>query len=164
MSDRKWVCDASPIILLAKVGRADLLLSLSDALMVPAAVEQEVDAGPPKSPARRWLQDNRDRYVVHAVAPVPSVASWELGDGETAALSWVAQDNGWTVILDDRAGRRCGRALDLSLTGTLGLLLLAKEEAYLSEIKPALNALMNAGLQASDSLLEDVLRRAGELE
>jgi predicted nucleic acid-binding protein len=33
VSDRKWVCDASPIILLAKVGRADLLLSLSDALM-----------------------------------------------------------------------------------------------------------------------------------
>lgn len=70
MRDRKWVCDASPIILLAKVGRADLLLSLSDALMVPAAVEQEVVAGPAKSPARRWLQDNRDRYLV-AQSPEP---------------------------------------------------------------------------------------------
>jgi predicted nucleic acid-binding protein len=110
--------------------------------MVPKAVEQEIIAGPAKSPARRWLQDHRDQYVVHAVAPVPSVTSWELGDGETAALSWAAQHEEWTVILDDRAGRRCGRALDRSLTGTLGLLLLAKEEAYLSEIKPALNALV----------------------
>lgn len=160
MGDRKWVCDASPIILLAKVDRADLLLVLSDELLVPESVEQEVKDGPEGSPARHWLRENRSRYTRRAIPVVPEIVSWELGDGEAAALSWAVQHREWTVIVDDRAGRRCGQALEVSLTGTLGLLLLAKEGEPLSSVQPVVDVLVDAGLQASDALLQEVLRRA----
>ena len=52
MSERKWICDASPIILLAKANREDLLLLSSDELLIPESVEQEIVAGPEGSPAR----------------------------------------------------------------------------------------------------------------
>ena len=93
---------------------------------------------------------------------MPEVASWELGDGESAALSWAVQNRGWTVIVDDRAGRRCGQGLGVSLTGTLGLLLLAKEDEHIPSVRPVMEAPVDAGLQASDAPLEEVLRRAGE--
>lgn len=164
MSERRWICDASPIILLAKADRGDLLLLCSDELLIPESVEQEIVAGPEGSPARSWLRTNRSRYTQRSISVVPEVASWELGDGESAALSWAAQNRGWTVIVDDRAGRRCGEALGISLTGTLGLLLLAKEEEHISEVEPVIDALVDAGLQASDALLETVLWQAGELK
>jgi predicted nucleic acid-binding protein len=37
-----WVVNASPLILLAKVGRIDLLLDLTEKLVVPAAVAGEI--------------------------------------------------------------------------------------------------------------------------
>jgi predicted nucleic acid-binding protein len=163
MSKRKWVCDASPVILLAKAGRADLLLRLPDELLIPKSVEQEVRDGPQKSPARSWLREHRSQYARRAISVGSDVASWELGEGESAALSWAVENPEWTVIVDDRAGRRCGEALEISLTGTLGLLLLAKEEEHISEVEPVIDALVDAGLQAGDALLETVLRQAGEL-
>jgi hypothetical protein len=51
MSERKWICDACPIILLAKANREDLLLLSSDELLIPESVEQEIVAGPEGSPA-----------------------------------------------------------------------------------------------------------------
>jgi predicted nucleic acid-binding protein len=93
---------------------------------------------------------------------VSKVASWDLGKGESAVLSWAVRNTGWTVVIDDLAGRRCGRALGRPVTGTLGLLLLAKEEGQISEVKPVVDALLDAGLQVSDALLEEVLRKAGE--
>jgi len=152
------------LILLAKTNRGDLLLLCSDERLIPESVEQEIVAGPGGSPARSWLRTNRSRYTQRSISVVPGVASWERGDGESAALSWAMQNRGWTVIVDDRAGRRCGEALEISLTGTLGLLILAKEEKHISEVEPVIDALVEAGLQASDALLETVLRQAGELK
>lgn len=77
-------------------------------------------------------------------------------------LSWAVRKVGWTAVLDDLAGRRCGQALGLPVTGTLGVLLLAKEEGHLPKVKPVVDALLDAGLQVSDALLDEVLRRAGE--
>lgn len=164
MSERKWVCDASPIILLGKTGCADLLLLLSNELVVPKSVELEVRDGPAESPARSWLRERRSQYTQRAISVRPEVASWELGGGESAALAWALQNPEWTVVMDDRAGRRCGEALGISLTGTLGVLLLAKEEEHVSEVEPVIDALVDAGLQASDALLEMVLRQAEEFE
>lgn len=162
MAERKWVCNASPIILLAKTDRADLLPALSDELVIPEPVEREVHSGPEGSPARHWLRTHRSQYEQPSVSVVPEVASWDLGNGESAVLSWAARDVGWTVIVDDLAGRRCGQALGLPVTGTLGVLLLAKEEGRISKVKPMVDALVNAGLQVSDALLKEVLRKADE--
>lgn len=162
MPNRKWVCDASPIILLAKVRRADLLLSLPSELAIPKAVVQEVLSGPEGSSAVKWVRSNRSDVSCPEVSVSPQVVPWDLDEGENAVLSWAQEEPRWTVVLDDLAGRRCAKALGLSVTGTLGILLLAKEEGAFPEVRPVLEALVEAGLQASDNLLEEVLQRAGE--
>jgi len=42
----KWVINASPIILLAKVGEIELLSRLAGTLVVPNAVVTEIEEGP----------------------------------------------------------------------------------------------------------------------
>ena len=45
MTDEIWVINASPLILLGKLGRTDLLESLAQRVIVPQAVFHEVAAG-----------------------------------------------------------------------------------------------------------------------
>ena len=50
----RWVLNASPLILLARIGREDLLLTLADDVVVPQAVAAEVQAGPATDPVSRF--------------------------------------------------------------------------------------------------------------
>ena len=46
MSERQWVLNASPLILLGKAGHIGLLEALCSEMVIPAAVAAEVRAGP----------------------------------------------------------------------------------------------------------------------
>jgi predicted nucleic acid-binding protein len=52
--------------------------------------------------------------------------------------------------------------LGLTLTGTLGVLLKAKEQKLITEIKPLIAQLRQAGIWLSDSVVEEALKLAGE--
>lgn len=72
---RHWVVDASPIILLAKTGRLDLLSACADEVLIPAAVAEEVKQADASDPARAWIED-KGQDVIEATAPVaPTVAA-----------------------------------------------------------------------------------------
>ena len=83
---RRWVADASPIILLAKAGRPGLLSVPAQDLLVPEVVAEEIRQGPPEDPAREWLEEVGERFV-KATNPVePEIAAWDLGRGESRVL------------------------------------------------------------------------------
>ena len=52
MSER-WILNASPLIVLARIDHTDLLLALADELVVPRAVAAEIEAGPAGDRARQ---------------------------------------------------------------------------------------------------------------
>jgi predicted nucleic acid-binding protein len=81
----RWVVNASPIILLCKISYQHLLPALTDEVVVPQAVVDEIDAGPVDDDACQWLTDKPLPLI--AVPPVGSILSWDLGIGETAVLS-----------------------------------------------------------------------------
>jgi len=85
---RKWAVNASPLILLVKTGLERLLCELSSELVVPRGVATELAQGPSDDPARRWL-DGAGTAFIRDDVPVPAeIASWDLGAGETAVLTW----------------------------------------------------------------------------
>lgn len=161
---RKWVSNASPVILLAKVDQVNLLPRLADVLVIPNAVAEEIRGGPADDPAKRWLQDAGQAFIRSSERVPSEVAAWDLGRGEAAVLSWAHARKGWTAVLDDGAARRAARAFGLPATGTLGVVLAAKKAGKVNQVRPVLEALVQAGLRVSDSLLERALRYAGELE
>jgi predicted nucleic acid-binding protein len=98
MVDR-WVVNASPIIVLAKVSREDLLFALSSQIVVPSAVAQELRVGPPHDRSRHLIEAGRFT-IVDTPLPPDELLAWDLGAGETAAISLALAEPGWTVILD----------------------------------------------------------------
>ena len=83
----RWVVNASPIISLARVDRADLLLKIPDECVIPQAVVSEIMAGPESDPARRFLED-RPVKIVDLPTPSAEILAWDLGSGETVGETW----------------------------------------------------------------------------
>lgn len=76
------------------------------------------------------------------------------------ALRFRAQDH--LLILDERLGRIQARRLGLTITGSLGVLLRAKQSGLISSIKPLIDQLLAKGFYLSPVLVQRVLEVAGE--
>jgi predicted nucleic acid-binding protein len=102
------IVNASPLILLGKIGRLELLDALADRFSIPNEVVKELDAGPDSDPARQWLLTRTaDREESVPSELDPRVMAWGLGSGETAVISMVIQKPKSIAVLDDRAARKC---------------------------------------------------------
>lgn len=160
--NRYWVVDASPIILLAKTGHLNLLTACPDELLVPRTVADEIERANADDPAREWII-GKGRSFVESTEPVASeVAAWDLGRGENHVLFHGLRHDEWSAVLDDGAARRCAQGLDIPVIGTLGVLVVAKKLGQLEQVRPAVSSLAQAGLHVEETVIEHVLRMAGE--
>jgi predicted nucleic acid-binding protein len=151
----RWVVNASPLIVLAKIDQQQLLLDLAESLVVPQAVVDEINAGPPDDPARRFLSTGR--LPVVAVEPDLTILAWDLGAGESAVLSYALAHAGWTAVVDDGMARRCARTLSIPLLGTLGVILRARRAGIIPAAAPVLRAVQAVGLRLDDEVIRTAL-------
>ncbi len=155
---RRWVANASPLIVLGKIAQIPLLPNLAQTLVIPAGVASDINAGPETDPARQWLSGPGRAYVRETGPVEPVIAGWDLGKGESEVLSWALKHPDFEVIVDDLASRKCAAALRIPARGTLGVLLLAWKEGHLADLEAALARVQEAGLHIATEILE-VLRR-----
>ena len=59
----RWVINASPLIVLARIGREDFLFSVTDHVVIPRAVALEIAAGPADDRSRQLVTAGRFRIV-----------------------------------------------------------------------------------------------------
>lgn len=85
-----------------------------------------------------------------------------MGRGETDVISWAYLNPGYEAILDDRLARNCAASLGIPVRGTVGVILLAKQEGLLSEVKPLLSRLMESGFRIGPELLQEAYELAEE--
>lgn len=153
-----WVVNASPLILLGKVKHLDLIAQLSKSFVIPEAVATEILAGPPDDPARIFIQENTIDTVATPFHPL--VASWDLGSGETAVLSYALNNPPYKAIIDDGAARRCAKTLGIPLAGTLSIILAARRHNIIPAAVPVLQSLMAIGFRINPTMLERALWEA----
>ena len=154
----RWGVNASPVIALARIGQVALLTRLPEESVLPRAVADELQAAPPEDPARQAVESGLFR-VVETPAPSPVLIAWDLGRGETAVLAYALANPGWVAMLDDGAARRCARSLSLALTGTLAVVILAKQHGLIESAAQVLLALRQAEFRLEDALVRKVLAR-----
>ena len=66
------------------------------------------------------------------------------------------------VVIDERKGRRYAERMGLPRTGSLGVLLLAKQAGLIDSVAPSVAKLQEAGLFLSPELVRRALEIAGE--
>ncbi|MBU0705475.1 MAG: DUF3368 domain-containing protein [Chloroflexi bacterium] len=153
----RWVLNASPLIVLARIGQEHLLQSLADEVVVPHAVIEEIKAGPVGDPAHRAVTGGQ--FLIVDTAPSPEILTWDLGTGETAVLSFALAEPGWTAILDDAAARKCARSFGLSLKGTLAVVILAKQRELIPSAADVLRSLLGIGFRLDERVIREALSR-----
>lgn len=70
MVSEKWVLNASPLIVLARIGQEELFFRLADDIRVPQAVAGEIAAGPTEDRARRLLDSGRLAVLATPAPPI----------------------------------------------------------------------------------------------
>ncbi|MCH9650810.1 MAG: DUF3368 domain-containing protein [Deltaproteobacteria bacterium] len=159
---RQWVVNASPLILLGKVGRSRLLCDLTDELIIPDAVAREVGV---KSDGERQVQELLalpDVRLESAIAIPREVEAWDLGSGESEVISQALATEGSRAVVDDLEARRCALALGVEVVGTLGAVLRAKHSGLIPAARPIVARLREVGLYVSDQLVEKALAHLNE--
>lgn len=153
-----WIINASPVIALARVGQVELLTRLPEQSLIPRAVAEELSIAPEGDPARLALESGLFK-VVDSPAPPESILAWDLGKGESAVLSYALANPEYVAVLDDGAARRCARSFSVTVTGTLAIVLLAKQHGLIDSAVQVLQALRAAEFRLDDAVIRDALAR-----
>jgi hypothetical protein len=157
------IVNTSPLQYLFQLGLLDLLPAFYGQVLVPEGVVREVRAGRdrgiplPDLESLAWLKMER----VKSRAVLPLAAGLGLGEREVLGLALELDDP--LVVLDDSLARRFARRLALSLTGTLGLLLKAKQSGRIDRVRPYLDRLETLGFRLDSGTRAGVLKVANEI-
>lgn len=160
---RRVVVDTTPIIALALIGKLGLLQHLYGEVVVPAAVYDEVLAGGASGAGRAEFQEAVWLRVISLQDARRADLLADLGRGEAEVIALAQEIDADLVVIDERLARRHARRLGLTLTGTLGVLLKAKERGLIPRITPLVEQFRQGGIHLSDAVITETLRLAGEM-
>lgn len=156
------IVNASPLILLSKIDRLDLLGVGGVGVFTPRTVLEEVRAYPSPDPnLERALRAGQ----IHEILPpaIPQIIqAWDLGAGESSVLAVAHADREAEAVLDDGEARRCAQALGVTVRGSLGIVLLAKKVGEVPAARPLIDQLRIVGLYLKDEVANQALALVGE--
>lgn len=160
------VSDASPLIVIARSGLIPVLNGLVEEVIIPQTVYAECTVDPALPGAQAVLAAVKAGHIQvrpdasPAEAGSPSEMSG-LDAGELAAIR-LALALRCPVLMDERLGRQAARHQGLTVIGSAGLLLAAKQHGLISAVGPILEQWRRSGYFLSAAIVKAVLERAGE--
>lgn len=122
---RLVVADTGPINYLVLIDQVDVLPRLSNSILLPEAVRDELSSNLAPPSVRNWIL-NPPAWLRVTPAPQPVDGSG-LHKGEAAAIALAANLGADLVLMDDRRGVLAAERLGLRVTGTLGVLDIAAD-------------------------------------
>lgn len=147
---RKIVVNSTPLIALAKVNMLELLKEMYGQVIIPEAVYREVMekndvAAQRVEAALEWMD-------VRKVDPILERRMYraKLHDGEVEVMLLAQSIGADAVIIDDGAARKTAEYLELPLTGTLGIMIKAKQRGLLDAVMPVVQQMEQNGIYFSE--------------
>jgi predicted nucleic acid-binding protein len=157
-----WVINASPVILLAKVGLIQHVSQLIQTLVIPQPVVTEIFGFRDRDAAAIWLEKAGQKFVQPPVMELKQLSSAGIGAGERAVISFAAANSGFIAVLDDLEARMIARRFEIKTLGTVGVVLRLKKAGLISEAKSYLQHIRKVGGYMSDELFREALRQVDE--
>ncbi len=140
------VSDSTCLIGLERVGKLDILPALFAPVIIPPEVEREFGG------KFAWLQIENLKNNLLATALQMVV---DAGEAEAIAL---ASERNCLLISDDKQARAAAKRLGVTVIGTVGVLVRAKPNGIITELKPILDNLESNNFFISRALREEALK------
>ncbi len=159
---RRVISNTTPIITLLTISKLELLKELYGKIIIPQGVFEEIEEG-----------KNKDYYTDLSLidwVEIKSISDREplkyindLDKGEAEVIVLANELKADLVIIDEKLGREYANYFNLKLTGTIGVLLKAKELGLVEKIKPLLRTMTKNGIWLSPKFINKILKMANEL-
>lgn len=157
----KIVSNTTPLISLLKIDRLDLLRRVYGEIIVPKAVFNEIEKGKNKPyyvdlSQLDWIQ------ILPVKNKVGLLYFLDLDQGEAEVIVLATEIGADLVIIDETLGRRFAKHANLRVTGTLGILVKAKQLGLVDAISPLLDAMQSQGIWIGERLKTSFLVTVNE--
>lgn len=154
---RKVIVNSTPLIVLGNAGLLEILQKLYGRILVPEAVYQEVTAK--DDAAGMILLNGADWIQVEQVQNQSDarIFSSRLHAGEVEVMLLAREQKADLLIIDDNAAKSTAKYLGMKVTGSLGVLLRAKQMGFLEDINDAMDQIILNGFYVSEELRKHII-------
>jgi len=155
------VSDTSPISNLLQIGEADLLRRLFRKIIIPDEVFTEIC----KIESHKEFLTKQDWIETATLSDtnLKNILAKDLDTGEAEAIALAVELKAEYLLMDETKGRQFAENYGIKVTGILGVLIKAKEEGLISEVKFYLQRLVNdAGFWLNPKVIEKILEFVNE--
>ncbi len=146
------ISDTSCLIILSKIDKLFVLKKLFGNVKITPEVAEEFGGKLPGWIKVQKAKDQKSQVLINS--------SLDLGEASSIALAIEFDEP--LLILDDLKARNFAESLRLSYTGTIGVLLDAKKNEIIGNIKESLNQIQKTDFRLSNKLIDIVLELAKE--
>ena len=160
----KVVCNASPLISLARLDQLALLPTLFGEVQIAAEVYQEVVVAGAGRPAAQAVQAAAWLRVQPCPDPA-KLAEWRirhpLGLGELATVLLAQSLKADLVVIDERAARRLAAQQGLKVIGCVGILEAGHRQGLVADLRGAYAQMLAVGVRIHPEILNRSLTAFG---
>ncbi len=150
MQEKVYV-DTSSLIILNKINALDLLNKIYSNVIITNYIQLELNEAIPS-----WISVELTYNIDQSF-----LKNFNLGLGETSIIINAIKNNGF-LIIDDLKARKIATTLSLSFTGSIGILIIAKELKLIDSVKYYLEKIQETNFRLSDALINKVLEITNE--
>lgn len=155
------VINTSPLLALsAALGDLSLLQSLYAEVFVPFEVCQEIEKGGLSGFSVAEFKAAHFLNKLDKPLTISPFLKNSLDIGEASVIQLALDKDIQTVCIDETVGRRIARLNNLTLTGSIGVLIRAHREGHLFSMSEAIKNMQTRGIWLSDSVISVALKEA----
>jgi len=151
------ISDTSVISNLIQLGLIDLLRDLFNEVIIPPSVKKELAAIPNHLKllnSKTWI---RTESIINTKLLDELLTHLDSGEAESIVLSIEMKAS--ILLIDEKKGRRIATEYGINISGLIGVLIKAKEQLLIDELKPILNKLVyEIGFRIHPKLYTEVLQ------
>lgn len=136
------IADASCLILLAKINQLDILQKIYSEVSITPEIAIEFNQ---KLPEWIKIEITKDKSLQVIFEKL-------LDKGESSAIILAIENKGSTLIIDEKKGRKIAIENNIKITGTIGLLIKAKELGIIDKIKPIFTKIKETNFRISNEI------------
>ncbi len=161
----KAVSNSSVLIALSSIGQLELIkLRFPNGVIIPQSVWKEVvETGRGRNGAEQVSKTSWLTISSVTNTSLISLLRLELDEGESEAIALFIEQPSQAILLDEKNARRIAKLMNLPVLGTVGILIWAKQNGLIPNLKEQLNTLQSVGkFRLSHLIYQEALKKVGE--
>jgi predicted nucleic acid-binding protein len=140
------------LILLSKIDELELLAKISLEIYITPVIKAEFGKLLPPTVKVKSIKDNHYQKILEM----------DLDAGEASAIALSLETENSLLIIDDLKARKIAERLNLRYSGTLGLILKAKQTGAIENVSKIFEKIRETNFRFSNELINTILKEAGE--